>query len=240
MACSESTASSGDGERDDDQNRRDCERGLHAGGNDLWMRRCDVDRRRCEREHSAHSGCTGDETEIARQVEQAGNHAAMLTLIAQANPEESEDSLFERLREIRPQAWPNSRMIAFADDLLGRNGRLTDALTRHYRHQVKALPHYTEWMTKLFAMSGPRHIVLPMSGACHERTLAASLTGPRTSKWETRQPGFAMSGPHPFGGSRRAYVERRISVFAGRLGSATFRALSMPATGSLSGSRSPT
>src|SRR5215203_2589413 len=50
--------------------------------------------------------------------------AAMLTLMAQANPEESEERLFERLAEIRPQAWPKSLMIEFADRLLSRNGRL--------------------------------------------------------------------------------------------------------------------
>jgi hypothetical protein len=75
IACCESTASNRYGERDDDQNRRDCERDPHTGGNSLGTRRCDVDRRRCEREHSAHNGCTGDEAEIARQVEHAGNDA---------------------------------------------------------------------------------------------------------------------------------------------------------------------
>ena len=42
------------------------------------VRRRDVDRRRCEREHSAHDGCTGDEPEIARQVEHAGNDAPLV------------------------------------------------------------------------------------------------------------------------------------------------------------------
>ena len=75
--------------------------------------------------------------------------AAMLTLMAQAEPDESEDRLFERLREIRPQAWPNSRMIAFADDLMARNGRLTDALRRHYGHQIRTMPHFVELMHDL-------------------------------------------------------------------------------------------
>ena len=38
--------------------------------------------------------------------------AAMLMILAQAHPDESEDAVVDRLLEIRPQAWPNSRMIA--------------------------------------------------------------------------------------------------------------------------------
>lgn len=75
--------------------------------------------------------------------------AAMLTLMAQTQPEESEDHLFERLVEIRPQAWPNSRMVEFADDLLSRDGRLMDALRRHYGHQIQRMPRYVQLMHDL-------------------------------------------------------------------------------------------
>jgi predicted protein tyrosine phosphatase len=75
--------------------------------------------------------------------------AAMLTLLAQTYPEENEDRLFERLTEIRPQAWPNSLMIGFADDLLSRNGRLIDALRRHYGHQIRRMPQYVQFMHDL-------------------------------------------------------------------------------------------
>ncbi|HEX2525265.1 MAG TPA: hypothetical protein VHL31_03050 [Geminicoccus sp.] len=75
--------------------------------------------------------------------------AAMLTLMAQASPSDDADELFERLREVRPQAWPNSRMVGFADELLGRNGALTQALARHYGRQLQVQPKFTEWMTKL-------------------------------------------------------------------------------------------
>ena len=75
--------------------------------------------------------------------------AAMLTLMAQTDPDENEDRLFERLTEIRPQAWPNSRMIAFADDLLSRNGRLVDALRRHYGRQIQRKPEFAQWMQEL-------------------------------------------------------------------------------------------
>ena len=75
--------------------------------------------------------------------------AAMLTLLAQTYPEENEDRLFERLTEIRPQAWPNSLMIGFADDFLSRNGRLTGALRRHYGHQLRRMPRYAQLMHDL-------------------------------------------------------------------------------------------
>lgn len=75
--------------------------------------------------------------------------AAMMTLMAQADAAEDEDALFARLREIRPQAWPNSVMIGFADAQLGRGGRLSAALCRHYAHQLEAQPNYVDWMTRL-------------------------------------------------------------------------------------------
>jgi predicted protein tyrosine phosphatase len=75
--------------------------------------------------------------------------AAMMTLLAQAHPDESEERLFERLADIRPQAWPNSLMIEFADDLLSRNGRLVEALRRHYGRQLKRMPNYMQVMRDL-------------------------------------------------------------------------------------------
>jgi predicted protein tyrosine phosphatase len=75
--------------------------------------------------------------------------AAMTTLLAQAHPDEPEDRLFERLAEIRPQAWPNLRMIEFADDLLDRRGRLVAALARHYGRQVRRQPRFAEDMRRL-------------------------------------------------------------------------------------------
>lgn len=75
--------------------------------------------------------------------------AAMLSLMAQVNPDESEDALFARLRTIRPQAWPNSVMIGFADAQLKRGGRLSAALGRHYAHQLEVQPRYRQWMADL-------------------------------------------------------------------------------------------
>jgi predicted protein tyrosine phosphatase len=66
--------------------------------------------------------------------------AAMATLLLQAHPREDEDAIFARITEIRPQAWPNSRMIGFADELLGRGGKLTAALARLYARQLARRP----------------------------------------------------------------------------------------------------
>lgn len=75
--------------------------------------------------------------------------AAMVSLLAQVHPQAIEDDLFARLREIRPQAWPNSVMVGYADELLGREGRLVAALRRHYGSQVRARPQIVDWMKSL-------------------------------------------------------------------------------------------
>ncbi|MFO1068648.1 MAG: protein-tyrosine-phosphatase [Geminicoccaceae bacterium] len=69
--------------------------------------------------------------------------AALATLLAAETPGD-EEGVFARLRAIRAQAWPNSRMIGFADDLLGCGGRLSAALREHYRLQVSARPDLVE------------------------------------------------------------------------------------------------
>jgi predicted protein tyrosine phosphatase len=75
--------------------------------------------------------------------------AAMTTLLMQADPEETEERIFERLVAIRPKAWPNSLMIGFADDLLGRGGQLTAALRRHYGRRLALRPELAEVMAGL-------------------------------------------------------------------------------------------
>ncbi|MCW5752571.1 MAG: protein-tyrosine-phosphatase [Alphaproteobacteria bacterium] len=65
--------------------------------------------------------------------------AAMAILLAQ-HREGSEEAAFARLFEIRPRAWPNSRMVMLADRLLGRAGRLVEALKRHQRRIIAHHP----------------------------------------------------------------------------------------------------
>ena len=75
--------------------------------------------------------------------------ASMVTILAESRPDEGEDAIYAHVREIRPQAWPNSRMIAMADTLLGRDGRLVEALRRHYREQIKRRPDLAEMITRV-------------------------------------------------------------------------------------------
>jgi predicted protein tyrosine phosphatase len=77
--------------------------------------------------------------------------AAMAILMAHLNRSESEEAIFARLLELRPQAWPNSRMIDFADDLLARKGRLLASLGRLYARQLASRPE-----TELFMRSHGR------------------------------------------------------------------------------------
>ncbi|WP_237154946.1 tyrosine phosphatase family protein [Oryzibacter oryziterrae] len=73
--------------------------------------------------------------------------AGLLILLAAANPDVDEETLFTYLRTIRPPAWPNSVMIELADHRLNRHGRLLAALRRHYAHQIATDPRYIAWMT---------------------------------------------------------------------------------------------
>jgi predicted protein tyrosine phosphatase len=75
--------------------------------------------------------------------------AAMLMILAQAHPSETEGAIVERLVEIRPQAWPNSRMVAFADKLLGREGRLNAAVAGIYARRLVIAPDLAETMLRL-------------------------------------------------------------------------------------------
>lgn len=75
--------------------------------------------------------------------------ASMATLLAEAEPTSDEDAVFTHIREIRPQAWPNSRMITFADELLGREGKFIAALRRHYGIQMRARPDLAEMIGRV-------------------------------------------------------------------------------------------
>jgi predicted protein tyrosine phosphatase len=72
--------------------------------------------------------------------------AAMTTLLCQLHPEADEDAVLSHLHSIRPQIWPNSRMIGFADVLLGKGGRLNAALGRLYARQLEWKPEIADYM----------------------------------------------------------------------------------------------
>jgi predicted protein tyrosine phosphatase len=75
--------------------------------------------------------------------------AAMAMLLAQAQPGEDEDTIAERLTAIRPKAWPNTRMIAFADEMLSRGGRLTQAARRMHGRILALQPHLADVMRRI-------------------------------------------------------------------------------------------
>ncbi|GAC1563155.1 MAG: protein-tyrosine-phosphatase [Beijerinckiaceae bacterium] len=75
--------------------------------------------------------------------------AAMTMLLAQAHPGDDEDTIVERIAAIRPKAWPNSRMIGFADDFLARGGRLNLAVRKMHGRLLAIRPDLAEVMRRL-------------------------------------------------------------------------------------------
>lgn len=74
--------------------------------------------------------------------------AAMTMLLAQAHPDQDEREIADHIRAIRPVAWPNLRMIAFADELMGRKGRLVAAVGTIYARRIAERPDFAEAMTQ--------------------------------------------------------------------------------------------
>ena len=74
--------------------------------------------------------------------------AAIAILLAQSDPGLDEDALFAQILALRPQAWPNSRMMSFADELLERGGRLSNALRRFHGHQLRRQPETEEFLRR--------------------------------------------------------------------------------------------
>ena len=72
--------------------------------------------------------------------------AAMAMLMAQSDPEEGEERIFSELLRLRPQAWPNSLMVEFADEQLGRRGQLMTALGGLYAQQLTKRPETENFM----------------------------------------------------------------------------------------------
>jgi predicted protein tyrosine phosphatase len=70
--------------------------------------------------------------------------AAIALLIAQAAPHRSGSAIFAELRRIRPQIWPNLRIVELGDRALGRDGDLIAAAHGVYRVQIGDNPHLYE------------------------------------------------------------------------------------------------
>ncbi len=71
--------------------------------------------------------------------------AIAMTLMAQAAPGR-EDEIPAALLAVRQPAWPNSRIIEFADAALSAGGRLVAAKEEVFRRVIHAHPHVVEMM----------------------------------------------------------------------------------------------
>nr|WP_294521745.1 protein-tyrosine-phosphatase [uncultured Rhodopila sp.] len=66
--------------------------------------------------------------------------ASMALLIARAMPDQPGESIFAEIMRIRPQIWPNLRIVELGDQALGRNGDLIAAAHRVYGFQLGKRP----------------------------------------------------------------------------------------------------
>jgi predicted protein tyrosine phosphatase len=72
-------------------------------------------------------------------VGQSRSTAAAVILLAQNHPGREADA-FAAVARVRERCWPNSRMIAMADRMMRRNGRLILALRQHYALMAQRFP----------------------------------------------------------------------------------------------------
>ncbi len=87
--------------------------------------------------------------------------AAMALLVAQTMPAEGGDEIFTELLRIRPQIWPNLRIIELGDAALGRGGALVAAVHQVYRGQIARYPGLAE---ELRPFGRDREIEIGLSG----------------------------------------------------------------------------
>jgi predicted protein tyrosine phosphatase len=72
--------------------------------------------------------------------------ASAALILAQALPDTPADHIFEEVLRIRPQAWPNLRMVELGDAALNRRGELVTAAAGIYRTQLDRRQYLVEQM----------------------------------------------------------------------------------------------
>lgn len=72
--------------------------------------------------------------------------ASMALILAQALPQAPAEQVFGEVLRIRPQAWPNLRIVELGDAMLGRDGALVAAAAGLYRRQLTARPELAAGM----------------------------------------------------------------------------------------------
>lgn len=73
--------------------------------------------------------------------------ASVALMLAQAQPRLPATTIFREVLRIRPQAWPNLRIVEMGDALLARGGELVDAACDLYRAQLALRPELEREMT---------------------------------------------------------------------------------------------
>jgi predicted protein tyrosine phosphatase len=73
--------------------------------------------------------------------------AAAALILAQQQPELPAAAALERVLRLRPQAWPNLRILELGDTLLGRGGEIVAAAARVYRRALARDPTLALSMT---------------------------------------------------------------------------------------------
>jgi predicted protein tyrosine phosphatase len=74
--------------------------------------------------------------------------ASMALLLAQGLPGIEAERVFGEVLRIRPQAWPNLRIVEMGDALLGRGGALVAAARGVYRRQLETRAHFADEMRR--------------------------------------------------------------------------------------------
>lgn len=65
--------------------------------------------------------------------------AAAAIMLAHENPGREQEA-FDLIDQVRPRSWPNSLMVRLADEALGREGALVDAMRIHHARVATAFP----------------------------------------------------------------------------------------------------
>lgn len=81
--------------------------------------------------------------------------AAAAIILAQHNPGGEAEAL-AHIRRIRRPSWPNSLMLRFADELLGRDDAFSTAVKEHYREMAAAFPGLADYF-----LATPRAVEVP-------------------------------------------------------------------------------
>lgn len=75
--------------------------------------------------------------------------AAMALILAQARPDRSPAAAMAEVARIRPQAWPNLRIIEMGDAMLGLQGGMVTAAYDRYRAVAKVNPGHVKFFREM-------------------------------------------------------------------------------------------